>query len=373
MRDAQDQPEMQVVEDCHMIGWRNPDSVLQCNTYLRTFRGGGAPALHWCVDPGSRLDYSVVRDNLLRHVGEFAALGFVSLNHQDPDITGNLIPFMQENPNLAGLVTEDTWRLVRHLNAAPKQLWFANKLKDNLLALPGGHRLQMVPTPFCHFRGAMAFYDPETQVLFSGDLFAGLNVPGRVQLFAEVDDWPGIAQFHQIYMPSREIVAYALRQVRGLDPPVKVIAPQHGFVLAGDFLGEVMARLENLPMGIDLLPGELDERYLPAYAEVFQEVVDLAAQRLGKSEVLSLLGRLPPGEELAGCMRVTADEAQLLRDGIRALPLLVDVLTRQHLPSLRETLKERVLRGCMERKAPLPQMGVGVEEWGAEMPGYWLG
>lgn len=364
---------MQVVENCHMIGRRNPESVLQCNTYLRTFQGGGSARLHWCVDPGSQIDYPVIRENLLRRLGEFSALDLISLNHQDPDVTGNLIPFTKENARLAALVTEDSWRLIRHLNAPPQHLWFANRMKRNLLDLPGGHRLQMVPTPFCHFRGAMAFYDLETQVLFSGDLFGGLNVPGRVHLFAQEDDWLGIAQFHQIYMPSREVVSYSVRQIRALDPPVKIIAPQHGFVLAGDFMHQVMDRLDHLAMGMDLLPDELDERYLQGYAEVFQEIVDEAAQRLGRAEVVSLLQHLPADHELAECLRVTDGEVRLLRKGIRALPLLADVLTRHKLPFLRELFKERVLRACLERQVPLPQMGVGVEELGAELAGHWFG
>ncbi len=169
--------DMQVVEGCYMIGRRNPDSVLQCNTYLRTFHGGGSD-FHWCVDPGSMMDYSVVRANLLHRIGEFAALNLVSMNHQDPDVTGNLLNFTRENPKLTGLIAEDAWRLVRHLNAIPKELWFANKAENRSIRLPGGQHLQMVPTPFCHFRGAVAFYDPESQILFSGDLFGGLNSPG---------------------------------------------------------------------------------------------------------------------------------------------------------------------------------------------------
>ena len=49
-----------IVEDCFMVGRRDPKSILQCNTYLRTFRGKGSP-VHWCIDPGSRIDYADVR------------------------------------------------------------------------------------------------------------------------------------------------------------------------------------------------------------------------------------------------------------------------------------------------------------------------
>jgi flavorubredoxin len=364
--------DMQVAEGCWMIGRRNPDSVLQCNTYLRTFRGGGA-AFHWCVDPGSMMDYDVVRANLLQHIGEFAALDLVSMNHQDPDVTGNLLNFTRENPNLTGLIAEDAWRLVRHLNAIPKELRFANKIENDSLRLPTGQRLRMVPTPFCHFRGAVAFYDPESRILFSGDLFGGLNSPGRTQLYAREDDWPGIAQFHQIYMPTREVVSRVLRQIRALDPPVQVIAPQHGFVLTGDLMHEFMDRLERLPMGIDLFPDERDEGQHKKYAEVFREALEVMSHFLGAAEARSLLQHLPHDHELASCIRIQGDEVRLERNGVRALPLLVDVAALGRAPVFRAMLKDRVLRGCLERGLPLPQMGVGVEETGAEPSGYWLG
>ena len=44
----------------------------------------------------------------------------------------------------------------------------------------------------------MAWYDPESRTLFSGDLFGGLNQLGRVHLFAEEADWGG-----DLAVPSR--------------------------------------------------------------------------------------------------------------------------------------------------------------------------
>ncbi len=174
-------------------------------------------------------------------------------------------------------------------------------------------------------------------------------------------------------MPTREVVARALRLIRTLDPPVKIIAPQHGFVLIGDLMHEFMDRLEQLPMGIDMLPDALDERHHKKYVEVFQEVIGEITRLLGASEVRSLLRHLPRDHELADYIRITGDEIRLERNGVRALPLLVDVAALGRLPVFRAMLKDRVLRGCLERGIPLPQMGVGVEETGAEPSGYWLG
>jgi serine/threonine-protein kinase len=353
-----------IAEGCFQVGHRRPQSLLQCNTYLRTFHG--KERLHWCVDPGSQVDYPIIRKHLKAHVGDLTAIRLFSINHQDPDVVGNLTFLTRENPNLAGLTSEDTWRLVRHLNLRPKRMYYTNKVGEETLKLANGHRIQLLPTPFCHFRGAVAYYDPENQVLFTGDLFGGLNKPGRVQLYGEEADWPGIAQFHQIYMPSRLAVAFAIRQIQALRPAVKVIAPQHGFVLQGDIMHVVMDRLLKLPMGMDLLPKELDERYFKKYAEVFQEVLAMAGVQLGRDQVLQRLQRLPKTHKLHRYIKVGQSQAALARHGIVALALLVEELTREQAKTFESLLKHVTLELCLQHKVPLPQLGVGVDEGAGE-------
>ena len=318
--------------------------------------------MHWCVDPGSRIDFPHVRRHLLEHIGDLSALRLFSINHQDPDVVGNLPSLVRANPRISGLTSEDTWRLVRHLNVKPKRLFFVNKVKRNRVPLLKGQHIQVVPTPFCHFRGAMALYDPDNRVLFSGDLFGGLNAPGRVQLFAEEADWPGIAQFHQIYMPTREALVYAIRQIRALKPAVEFIAPQHGFVLLGDFMREAMDRLERLPVGLDLLASALDERYLPDYEEVLQELLEVAGQQMGRDEVRARLKKLPREHELHRLLKIHETDVALRSNGFRALPLVIDLLSRDQREGFQSSLKSCVLQGCTERELPLPQVGIGLGE-----------
>jgi len=348
-----------IAEDCFMVGRRNPKSILQCNTYLRTFRGKGSP-MHWCVDPGSRMDYAEVRSHLLEHIGEMSALRMFSINHQDPDVVGNVPEFVSENPRITGLTSEDTWRLVRHLNAQPKRLVFLNKVPNSTVPLLKGQQLQVVSTPFCHFRGAMALYDPESRILFSGDLFGGLNTPGRVQLYAEEADWPGIAQFHQIYMPTRTALAYAIRQIRALKPAVKVIAPQHGFVLQGDFMHEVMDLLEELQVGLDLLPLEEEKRFLRAYQDVLDELLALARGYLGRDEVMRIFRNLSRSHVLHRYLKITGKSVVLRDKGIRALPLVIDLLSHGEFEEVRHDFITCVLTGCTKRKLPAPNVGIGL-------------
>jgi glyoxylase-like metal-dependent hydrolase (beta-lactamase superfamily II) len=349
-----------IKDGCFMVGHRNPRSLLQCNTYLRTF-GQGKSATNWCVDPGSQIDYPHIRKHLLEHLGSLKEIHLFSINHQDPDVVGNLTYLSRENRNLTGLVAEDTWRLVRHLRIRPHKLHFTNKLGRHSLHLPSGRRIQVVPTPFCHFRGAVAYYDPETRILFSGDLFGGLNRPQRLQLFGEEGDWSGIAQFHQIYMPTRSAVAHAIRQVRALRPKVEVIAPQHGFLLKGDFMYTVLERLEKLPVGMDLLLKELDEHYLKQYRSVFRELIACASDHLGRHAVVKIFNQLPRDHFLRSCLSIQPGEIDLIRNGLRALPLVIHELTDGGESGFTIDLKSVVLERCIQQKIPLPDLGIGTE------------
>ena len=57
--------------------------------------------------------------------------------------------------------------------------------------------------------------------------------------------------FHEHYMPSGEILAHTLEEIRRLD--LRRIAPQHGLVIPGDLALPLLDRLAELECGIYLL------------------------------------------------------------------------------------------------------------------------
>ena len=137
--------------------------------------------------------------------------------------------------------------------------------------MPGGNKLIFVPSPFCHFRGAMMYYDVRSRILFSGDLFGGLSYTH--DLYADERSWEGIKTFHQLYMPSRDALKLAVSRIRNLDPPPKMIAPQHGSIIRGELIRDFTDRMYNLDVGLDLLmAGEKEENYLGAINEIISEL-----------------------------------------------------------------------------------------------------
>jgi Uncharacterized flavoproteins len=366
---AQHQPlhvqPLEVADRCWMIGHRNPSSLLQCNTYLRQFADSGH-STSLCVDPGSQFDRAVIEANLSTLLGD-GRLDFITVNHQDPDVTGNLPSLCESNPAATVVLTEDTWRLAQHLLVSPGRLQFPPALSNRAQTLRDGIAWNPVPTPFCHFRGALAFYDPESKILFSGDLFGGLNQLGRVHLFAEEADWAGIAQFHQIYMPTREVLRYAVRQIRSLRPAVEVIAPQHGHVIAGDLVPLFLERMENLLVGSDLLAIELDDQYAVEYGELVALLIESARQVIGNEEVLKRL-RAARDDELRQCLNYVGEDWRVARSPYVCATRVFARLCEQEEPAFIEALRDQVLRFCSEQGVPVPPIGWGLESRESESP-----
>ncbi len=354
-----DQQPLTVTENCWMIGHRNPASLLQCNTYLRVF-AGPRQGISFCIDPGSQFDESIVAANLRALTGD-CGLDYITVNHQDPDVTGNLPSLCHSNPAATVMLTEDTWRLVQHLAVRPGNLLFPPALGSRRQILPLGIAWQPVPTPFCHFRGAMAWFDPETRILFSGDLFGGLNQLGRVHLFAEEADWGGIAQFHQIYMPSREILRYTIRQIRALSPGVQTIAPQHGHIITGELVPLFLDRLEQLLVGHDLLALELDDRYFREYGELVGLIIEYATDVMGSEEVESRLTATNVDDQLDQTLSHAGGQWQITQSPYACLAKVFGRLTHGEESSLVEEMRSRVLRSCTDRALPVPPIGWGLE------------
>ncbi len=355
---------LKVADGCWMVGHRNPASLLQCNTYVRSFERGSSP-IHVCVDPGSQFDYPVIEGNITQLLGDVGELHSFSLNHQDPDVIGNAAFLCDANPNMSVMVTEDVWRLAQHMLFKPSRVHFANAARSEMTIIGDRHRWQLVPTPFCHFRGAMAFYDPELRTLFSGDLFGGLNQLGRVHLDATDEDWAGIAQFHQVYMPTREALRYAIRQIKALSPAVEIIAPQHGHVIRGDLVGVFMERMYDLLVGHDLLALELDESFLAKYGRVIANLLDTAAETMGREEVIARICSQDPQDGLEQLIRVEGNNVVVTREGYAAVVRVISRLADREPLETVNALRCSVLQSCGELEVPIPPIGAGVEEGSA--------
>ena len=117
----------------------------------------------------------------------------------------------------------------------------------------GNIQLKAIPAHFLHAEGNFQFYDPQSKILFSGDLGANLcpteDLDKPVTKLAEI--LPYMDGFHRRYMNSNKVCRFWANMVRGLD--IEMIVPQHGRAFEGKAVNEFIAWIEQLECGIDVM------------------------------------------------------------------------------------------------------------------------
>ncbi|XXF79618.1 hypothetical protein P2318_07635 [Myxococcaceae bacterium GXIMD 01537] len=279
---------VEIAPETYWVGKREPGNIFYANPYLRRFRGMDPKTqrhneFNLLIDPGSSSDFATIHTKVAALIGGMERLSALFINHQDPDVGSSAsIISARYAPRAGILCSEDTWRLIVHMNL-PRNRFIATEKFAQGLSLPTGHRLLPVPSPFCHFRGAVMLYDPQTRVLFSGDLFGGITDASAQGIWAEESDWAGIRAFHQIYMPVNTALSRTVAAIRKLDPFPEMIAPQHGRVIRGALVQQFLDRMERLQVGLDIMDDAQDKTSLQAWNAVLDRVLALARGYLGAS------------------------------------------------------------------------------------------
>ena len=205
------------------VGAAHQAAPLNCNPYLLV--DGNEAVL---IDPGSPLDFPEVLKNVQSLIA-LSQIKYIVLQHQDPDFCA-ATPLFEQAGFVGQLATH--WRaahLIKYYGVT-SSFYLVNEHNWEL-AFGNDRKIMFVPTPYLHFPGAIASYDPSSRVLFSSDLFGAFadNCP----LFA--DEWPGqnyqeaMQSFHEHYMPSNAILRPVMENLAQFD--IACIAPQHGSVI----------------------------------------------------------------------------------------------------------------------------------------------
>jgi flavorubredoxin len=206
------------------------------------------------------------------------------------------------NRRLNIIATEDTWRLVSLNGLSSARFRSIDQVQDQRLVLPTGHKLQFIPTPYCHFRGASMIYDLESRILFTGDFLGGVEASG---LIATEENWAGVKAFHQIYMPSNEAMKLAVKKIRALEPTPLALAPQHGGLIKGDLIEFFLERITELPVGLDIVTTVNDR--LPAMIAGLNEVLCAVKETMGEYKVERILKLFKPEGEYPSLITLGRD------------------------------------------------------------------
>ena len=239
------------------------DDAFQCHVYL--LEQGDQSVL---VDPGSRLTFA----GTLRKIEEvipFNHIRYFVCHHPDPDIAAAM-PIVDELTDRPDAVLVTHWRaqaLLKHYGLRIP-FWLVD---EHGWRLPLEDReLQFIFTPYAHFPGAFCTFDPRSGVLFSSDIFGGLTTQPSL-IARDESHFEAIRLFHEHYMPSRDILGYALSQIERF--PVRTIAPQHGSIIPPRLVPFMTEKVRHLECGIYLFArGNVDMQRLSRLNETLREI-----------------------------------------------------------------------------------------------------
>ncbi len=221
------------------VGIYLENDPFQCHPY---FINNGSESI--LIDPGSMLQ----REDIIRKIEmacDLKDVKYIILHHQDPDLCA-AVPYLEE------LINRDDLQIVTHsrMSVLIKHYGLRSSyynIDENDFQLKAGNRLlQFYTTPYCHSPGAFVTYDQETKVLFSGDIFGGLE--DSWHFLADENYFRHIEGFHMAYMPSRDILNYALRKIESLD--IDLIAPQHGSIIQRKFISGLIEKMKQMECGL---------------------------------------------------------------------------------------------------------------------------
>lgn len=352
---------IEICPGVHWVGRRVEGGLLNCNPYLLTLKRGNKPTINILTDPGSPGDFRVTASKIVRVIGDLKRLSMITLNHQDPDVILSAPTILGRfAPNAVALMTENTWRLVAHTGIAKERVKLVEQFQGRIRLKDANRELRLVPTPYCHFTGAFAIYDVENRILFTGDLFGGVTLSKEMSsLYAVEDNWRGIRMFHELYFPCNSALRYAVDQIRSLDPPVEILAPQHGSVIKGELVKEFMGRMERLQVGADLLSDRMDEASRDAWIAAANEILKQAGDLLGNGHAVQ---RVADTEELMELAKFDGNRLVIEKLPKRFIEGMVLALTAKEVPSIANQIRVMAVLTCEAHGLPSPNIDLSMEE-----------
>ena len=230
---------IEIAKDIYWVGVYVEDDVFQCHTYLIV---DGDESI--IVDSGSMLEYEEVKAKI-ESVIDLKNIKYIIVHHQDPDVCANIPAFEKaiQRDDLLIVTHPRNITLIKHYGI--KSSYYDIEKHDYKLHTKN-HSLLFLTTPYAHAPGAFVTYNQEHKILFSSDIFGGLE--NSWHFWANDDYFKEITLFHEDYMPSQDILSYSLEKFKKLD--LEMIAPQHGSLIKKRYIAPLIKKLENLKCGL---------------------------------------------------------------------------------------------------------------------------
>ena len=240
--------------DGHSIFWLGITDVtaFRCNTYLIVDRHEAI-----LVDPGSKQYFSQVKQRVEQIISPQAVSGMV-LCHQDPDAAASMTDWLNVNPSMQVFTTPRTQVLLPHYGLSGYQYY--DVTEKPVYDLPSGASLKFVEAPFLHFPGAFVTYDTLARYLFSGDIWAALDLDWTLTVDSFEEHVAKMNLFHLDYMASNLAARGFVKRIENL--AIDAILTQHGSILGPQHVQAALDYLRNLRCGTDIIYADIESNHV---------------------------------------------------------------------------------------------------------------
>ncbi|MCK9204484.1 MAG: MBL fold metallo-hydrolase [Bacteroidales bacterium] len=226
------------------------DSAFRNNSYLIT---DGTEAL--LIDPGGHNDFPVINQQIKQIISSMPVTAMVFC-HQDPDAAGSMADWLALNPGMNVITAAVTNLILPHFGRSDYS--FFNINEEPFFSFGSGHKLRFFEAPFLHSPGAFVTYDETSGFLFSGDIWAAIDMDWRLV----VENFPAhvlkMNLYHINHMASNIAARGFVGRIRNL--LLKAILPQHGSIIPEKFIPQAMDYLLRLKCGLDLVYPDIKQK-----------------------------------------------------------------------------------------------------------------
>ena len=222
----------------------NQESAFRVNVYL--IKAGDEAII---VDPGNRNFFEPIKNEVISILGSTDKVIGAIFCHQDPDVSASIVDWLEIRPDMKVLTSPRT-NVLLPFYGTKKDYDFFDVTKNDFV-FSNGEVLKFIEAPFLHFAGAITTYSPKSKFLFSGDIFAALDI--EWSLIVEDFETHKMAMdlFSKDYFPCNKATkGFALRLE---EVEIEAILPQHGSIIPKKFVKDSIEYLKNLKCGLDLI------------------------------------------------------------------------------------------------------------------------
>ena len=228
-----------IAENVYWVGMYMKNDTFQSHTYLIVDAKESI-----LIDSGSMLEFEMVKKKISSII-DIQSIKYLVAHHQDPDVCANMSAFEKiiNRDDLEIVSHSRNFELIKHYGITSKHY----VIEEHDYMLKTKHcDLLFLTTPYAHAPGAFVTYLKNQKLLFSSDLFGG--VEQNWHLYADENYFDAIKEFHKNYMPSQDILTFSLQKIEALN--LELIAPQHGSIIQKKYIQKIINDLKTLKCGL---------------------------------------------------------------------------------------------------------------------------